>query len=232
MQVGGIALGVVLNLVGISSAVREVTSLGLPNYVWYGIGSLVLLVSVGFVIYGLFEANKKLRLTVQTYQNQDSLLNEAKKAHFADLFKLVQSWKNDLVFDIDDSMGWKYEIIFETSFSEEDWKLNTHFHKGVHWRIAPSGKVSVWFPVENEPLFQCLEDHLDKRIWELFKELKKEIAETLSKVPHLQKGEHQHSPKINSITYKLVDELDIVLAKHGYFPNKCRACPDYSTKDR
>lgn len=232
IKVGGVVVGVVLNLIGYISAAREVASLGLPAYMWYGIGSLILLVSVGFVIYGLYEENNRLRITLETYQDQDPLLNEAKKAHFADLYKLVESWKYNLVLDINDPMGWKYDIVFETNFNEEDWKLNTHFIKGIHWNIDSKEKVSVWFPVEREPLFQCLESHLDNRIWELFKELKKEIAEAISKVPHLQKGEHQHNPKISSITYKLVDELDIVLGKHEYFPNKCRACPDYSTKDK
>lgn len=224
----GIFIGIVLAIAGYVTSAKEIESWGLQPYTLYGIGFIILIVSVAFLVFTLNKENQMLKKSLSDTQAQNQLLNDAKRQHFSDLIALIQDWKDNLVLDTNEPViGRGYDTQFATDFDQSDWKLNTHFQKGVRWYINAKGDVFVRFPVEDNILFKCLEDHVDKRVWKLYRQLKHEISITIKQIPRLQKGHVIDNSNIYSLAYQLADELGIILARHGYFPNKCKACPEF-----
>ena len=230
-------LGAISAAYGFVSAARDVRAWGLPAFAWVALGWVIFAAVPIVLAYGQWKDNKRLRadFDAQTKQveqlSQDNIgndptLTEARKQHFEDLCQLVQKWKDSLVIETSDPFG-KYDLVFAHYFTTEDWALSTVFRKSFHCYIDQGGEVSVWFPVEREPLFSCLKEHLDgDQLWKAHEELKTRLAEGIKKASLLKGLEDITVTEAPGLAYKIVDHLDIALAKR-VFAGKCRACPGY-----
>ncbi|MFC2006012.1 hypothetical protein ACFLVG_03530 [Chloroflexota bacterium] len=159
-----------------------------------------------------------------------SLLEEAKKEHFMQIRQLIIQWKHQLVYDVTTSHV-TYEATFPTSFKCTDVKadmgpFNHHSKASIVWYFNKEGEVTVWFSIEDIPLFRCLCPHLpNKKLWRSFEELKTRIAQSIKEAASTRKGKKISVHGALSLASEVADELQIASAKR-IFVGKCDACPD------
>jgi len=157
--------------------------------------------------------------------NQDELIIDAKRKHIRDINKLIQTWKDQLVFKVAEPLG-GYEVVFPMRFTKEDnMGPGKYGPKGnLCWEIRKDKTIRVWFLVEHESGFSYLKEHLtNEQLWKDFNDMKMLLSQEVAEVTETNETALERARNIQELAYNLVIALEEILAR-GIPPGSCSIC--------
>lgn len=177
----------------------------------------------------VYKTEREVATTQITMEEAESSLRikvrkQALEKHFDDIRNLIGRWRDQLY-----PKGEYVPVPSLAPFRAAEVKPGHEYERGAfHWLVNHDGVATIWFDVENEPLFKALNVHLpDKELWDDYAKLKNLLCteiESASKLNRMEQGE-RYIRRLKDLIYNIDTKLETATLK-GVFPSKCDYCPD------